>query len=134
MLDYFQGKEFDLEILHTNSKGECIDKIIKAYYEKVAALVMNARGFIYAAHFINDNIKGIKIKYYERDFNSVVAPAAKGVITGLVIQTYFFVLRCYFESRWLKKEMGIRNKLLIHMHTRNIFIAPQMNKQLVLHN
>ena len=64
--DYFQGKEFDLEILHTNSKGECIDKIIKAYYEKVAALVMNARGFIYAAHFINDNIKGIKIKYYEK--------------------------------------------------------------------
>jgi len=46
MLDYFQGKEFDLEILHTNSKGECIDKIIKAYYEKVAALVMNAHGFI----------------------------------------------------------------------------------------
>ncbi len=61
MIDYFKGKEFDLEIFYTNSEGECIDKIIKAYYEKVDALVMNPGGFTYAAHSINDAIKGIKI-------------------------------------------------------------------------
>ena len=100
MMDYAKTKGFELEIFYTNSEGDCIDRIIKAYYDKVDALVMNPGGFTYAAHSIRDTIKGVKIPYvevhisnhYERGLHSVVAPAATGVIMGLGLQVYFLGL------------------------------------------
>lgn len=100
MKEYAQKKGIDLEIFYTNSEGECIDRIIKAYYDKVDALVMNPGGFTYAAHSIRDTIKGVKIPYievhlsnhYERGIHSVIAPAAQGIIMGLGIQVYFLGL------------------------------------------
>jgi 3-dehydroquinate dehydratase-2 len=97
LVEYAQKKKFDLEIFSTNSEGECIDRIIKAHFDKVDVLVMNPGGFTYAAHSIRDTIKGVKIPYveihlsnhYERGLHSVVAPAAQGVIMGLGIQVYF---------------------------------------------
>ena len=98
--DYAKAKGFDLEIFYTNSEGECIDRIIKAYYDQVDVLVMNPGGFTYGAHSIRDTIKGVKIPYveihlsnhYERDIHSVIAQAAQGVIMGLGIQVYFMGL------------------------------------------
>jgi len=100
MKEYAQKKGIDLEIFYTNSEGECIDRIIKAYYDKVDVLVMNPGGFTYAAYAIRDTIKGVKIPYievhlsnhYERGIHSVIAPAAQGVIMGLGIQVYFLGL------------------------------------------
>jgi len=100
MREYAQKKGIDLEIFYTNSEGECIDRIIKAYYDKVDALVMNPGGFTYAAYAIRDTIKGVKIPYievhlsnhYERGIHSVIAPAAQGIIMGLGIQVYFLGL------------------------------------------
>jgi len=100
MNDYAEGKGFKLEIFYTNSEGECIDRIIKAYHDKVDVLVMNPGGFTYASHAIRDTIKGLKIPYveihlsnhYERGIHSVIAPAAQGVIMGLGIQVYFLGL------------------------------------------
>jgi len=97
MNDYAKAKGFDLEIFYTNSEGECIDRIIKAHYDKVDVLVMNPGGFTYAAYSIRDTIKGVKIPYieihlsnhYDRGIHSVIAPAANGVIMGLGIQVYF---------------------------------------------
>ena len=97
MLDYAKAKKFDLEIFYTNSEGACIDRIIKAYFDKIDVLVMNPGGFTYAAHAIRDTIKGVRIPYveihlsnhYERGLHSVIAPAAQGVIMGLGIQVYF---------------------------------------------
>ena len=97
LVEYAQKKKFDLEIFSTNSEGECIDRIIKAHFDKVDVLVMNPGGFTYAAHSIRDTIKGVKIPYvevhlsnhYERGLHSVVAPAAQGVIMGLGLQVYF---------------------------------------------
>ncbi|MGQ9695211.1 MAG: type II 3-dehydroquinate dehydratase, partial [Thermodesulfobacteriota bacterium] len=65
MKEYAQKKGIDLEIFYTNSEGECIDRIIKAYYDKVDALIMNPGGFTYAAYAIRDTIKGVKIPYIE---------------------------------------------------------------------
>ncbi len=98
--EYAQKKGIDLEIFYTNAEGECIDRIIKAYYEKVDALVMNPGGFTYAAYAIRDTIKGVKIPYievhlsnhYERGIHSVIASAAQGIIMGLGIQVYFLGL------------------------------------------
>ncbi len=100
MKEYAQKKGIDLEIFYTNSEGECIDRIIKAYYDKVDALVMNPGGFTYVAHSIRDTIKGVKIPYvevhlsnhYERGIHSVIAPAAQGIIMGLGTQVYFLGL------------------------------------------
>jgi 3-dehydroquinate dehydratase-2 len=100
MVDYAKTKKFELEIFYTNSEGECIDRIIKAYHDKVDVLVMNPGGFTYAAHSIRDTIKGVKMPYveihlsnhYERGLHSVVAPTAQGVIMGLGLQVYFMGL------------------------------------------
>ena len=100
LMKHAKTKGFELEIFYTNSEGACIDRIIKAYYDKVDALVMNPGGFTYAAHAIRDTIKGVRIPYvevhisnhYERGLHSVVAPAATGVIMGLGMQVYFLGL------------------------------------------
>jgi 3-dehydroquinate dehydratase-2 len=44
LYDYAKSKGFELEIFYTNSEGECIDRIIKAYHDKVDVLVMNHPG------------------------------------------------------------------------------------------
>ena len=100
LLDYAKAKGFELEIFYTNSEGECIDRIIKAYHDKVAALVMNPGGFTYSGKAIGDTIKGVRIPYVEvhlsnhfiRDIHSQIAGAAQGVIMGLGIQVYFLGL------------------------------------------
>ena len=100
MEDYAKKKKFDLEIFYTSSEGECIDRIIKAHFDKVDVLVMNPGGFTYAAQAIRDTIKGVKIPYveihlsnhYEREIHSVIAAAAQGVIMGFGIQVYFMGL------------------------------------------
>jgi len=97
LLDYAKAKGFELEIFYTNSEGECIDRIIKAYHDKVDALVMNPGGFTYYGKAIGDTVKGLKIPYVEvhlsnhfvRDIHSVIAAAADGIIMGLGIQVYF---------------------------------------------
>jgi 3-dehydroquinate dehydratase-2 len=100
LMKHAKAKGFELEIFYTNSEGACIDRIIKAYYDKVDALVMNPGGFTYAAYAIRDTIKGLRIPYVEvhisnhylRDIHSVIAAAADGVIMGLGIQVYFMGL------------------------------------------
>jgi 3-dehydroquinate dehydratase-2 len=100
LLDYARKKGFDLEIFYTNSEGECIDRIIKAYRDKVDALVMNPGGFTYSGKTIGDTVKGVSIPYvevhlsnhYVRDIHSVIAEAAQGIIMGLGIQVYFLGL------------------------------------------
>ena len=100
LLDYAKKKSFDLELFYTNSEGECIDRIIKAYRDKVDALVMNPGWFTYSGKAIGDTVKGVNIPYVEvhlsnhfvRDIHSVIADAAQGVIMGLGIQVYFLGL------------------------------------------
>jgi 3-dehydroquinate dehydratase-2 len=100
LLDYAKAKGCELEIFYTNSEGECIDRIIKAYHDKVDALVMNPGGFTYYGKAIGDTIKGVKMPYvevhlsnhYEREIHSLIASAAQGVIMGLGIQVYFLGL------------------------------------------
>jgi 3-dehydroquinate dehydratase-2 len=97
LLDYAKAKGCELEIFYTNSEGECIDRIIKAYHDQVDVLVMNPGGFTYYGKAIGDTIKGVKLPYvevhlsnhYERELHSMIASAAQGIIMGLGIQVYF---------------------------------------------
>ena len=100
LLDYAKAKGFELEIFYTNSEGECIDRIIKAYHAKVDALVMNPGGFTYYGRAIGETIKGVSMPYievhianhFERNVHSVIAEVAQGIIMGLGIQGYFLGL------------------------------------------
>ena len=100
MKEYAKKHDFELEIFYTNSEGDCIDKIIEAFHNKVDALVMNPGGFSYASYAIRDTIKGVEIPYveihlsnhYTRNIHSVIAPVAQGVIMGLGNQVYFLGL------------------------------------------
>lgn len=100
LLDYAKKKGFELEIFYTNSEGECIDRIIKAYHDKVDALVMNPGGFTFFGRAIGETIRGVSIPYievhianhYARGISSVIAEAAQGVILGLGLQGYFLGL------------------------------------------
>jgi len=100
LLDYAKAKGFELEIFYTNSEGECIDRIIKAYHDKVDALVMNPGGFTFFGRAIGETIRGVSIPYievhianhYARGISSVIAEAAQGVILGLGTQGYFLGL------------------------------------------
>lgn len=100
LLEHAKRIGVDLEVLYTNSEGECIDRITKAYHDKVDVLVMNPGGFTYGAHAIRDTVKAVRIPYlevhvsniYAREIQPVIAPAAKGVIMGLGIQGYVLAL------------------------------------------
>jgi 3-dehydroquinate dehydratase-2 len=100
LMDYAKVKGFELEIFYTNSEGACIDRIIRAYHDKVDALVMNPGGFSYSAKAIGDTIRGVRIPYVEvhmanhyfRGIHSPIADAAQGVVMGLGIQVYFLGL------------------------------------------
>jgi 3-dehydroquinate dehydratase II len=100
LLDYAEARGFELEIFYTNSEGACIDRIIKAYQDKIDALVMNPGGFTQTARAIGETVKGVRIPYvevhlsnhYARDMHSIIAEAAQGIIMGLGIQVYFLGL------------------------------------------
>ena len=111
LLDYSKAQGFALEIFYTNSEGDCINRIIKAFQDKVDALVMNPGGFTYSGKAIGDTIKGVRIPYvevhlsnhYVRDIHSVIADAAQGVIMGLGIQVYFLGLDAALYLASIKK-------------------------------
>ncbi len=100
VLDYAKAEGFELEIFYTNSEGDCINRIIKAYQDRVDALVMNPGGFTYGGKAIGDTIKGVSIPYveihvsnhYVRNIHSVIAEAAQAVIMGLGTHAYFLGL------------------------------------------
>lgn len=111
LAEYARAKGFALEIFYTNSEGECVDRIIKAYHDKVDVLVMNPGGFTYGSHAICDTIKGVKIPYvechlsniYARGIQPVIAPAARGVIMGLGVEVYFLGLDAALKIAGEKK-------------------------------
>jgi 3-dehydroquinate dehydratase-2 len=111
LLDYSKAQGFALEIFYTNSEGDCINRIIKAFQDKVDALVMNPGGFTYSGKAIGDTIKGVRIPYvevhlsnhYVRDIHSVIADAAQGVIMGLGMQGYFLGLDAALYLASIKK-------------------------------
>jgi 3-dehydroquinate dehydratase II len=100
LLEHAQRRDIELEIFYTNSEAECMDRITKAYHDRVDVLVMNPGGFTYGAHAIRDTIKGVGIPYvevhisniYARGIQPVIAPAAKGVIMGFGPHGYILAL------------------------------------------
>lgn len=95
--DYAKEKGFDLEIRYTNIEGEAIDILYAAEQGDVDCVVMNPGGFCLAGYALRDCMLGIKLpvvevhmtNHYARRIESVTGSAARGILLGLGIDTYF---------------------------------------------
>ena len=90
-----EGKKRNHEILmvQSNSEGEIIDFIQKAYFEKYEGIIINPGAYTHYSYAIHDALKGFDIPAVEvhlsnihtrEEFrrNSVTAPACIGQISG----------------------------------------------------
>lgn len=97
LTDYALARGFALEIYYTNVEGEAIDRLYSACNDDTDVVVINPGGFTHAGYALRDCIKGIALpvvevhmtNHYARDIHSVSASAARGVIMGFGIKTYF---------------------------------------------
>lgn len=94
---YAKERGFDLEIVYTNHEGDAIEHLYRATECGVDVIVMNPGGFSYSGHALRDCMKGISIpvvelhmtNHYDRGIHSATASAARGVLMGFGVQTYF---------------------------------------------
>jgi 3-dehydroquinate dehydratase-2 len=94
---YATERGFAIEIVYTNHEGETIDTLYRAATDGTDATVFNPGGFSYSGYAIRDCIKSITVpvvevhltNHYARDIHCVTAAAAKGVLMGFGIRTYF---------------------------------------------
>jgi len=90
----------DLEIYYSNIEGEAIRKLLDAKRAGIDGVVMNPAGFLYSGTALADTLLAIDVPYVEvhmsnidaRGKVSVLAPVAKGMITGLGIHSYTLAL------------------------------------------
>ncbi|MEM7074397.1 MAG: type II 3-dehydroquinate dehydratase [Pseudomonadota bacterium] len=90
----------EIEILYTNAEGEAISAIYRAVREGIDGLLMNPAGFLYAGYALRDCLRAVPLPYVEihmsnidaRGMESVTAPEAVGMITGLGVQSYRWAL------------------------------------------
>ena len=97
-----QQHGYELEILYTNSQGDCIDRIYAAVEEGIDAIVMNPGGFTYAGDALADTIKGVApLPYVEvhisnqaaRGIDGATAKVADCVIHGIGVYGYLLALQ-----------------------------------------
>jgi len=94
----------EIDIFQSNHEGEIIDRLQKAYADKVDGIVINPGGLTHTSVSLHDAIASIApIPVIEvhisnvaarEDFRhvSLTAPACKGQIAGLGIQGYIYAL------------------------------------------
>lgn len=99
--DYASTRSFEIEILYTNHEGEAIERLyVAATAGDIDAVVMNPGGFSYCGYALRDCVKSIAIpvvevhltNHYARDIHSVSASAARGILMGFGINTYFLAV------------------------------------------
>ena len=104
------GRELGVEIecFQTNTEGEMVEKIHRAYLEGYSALVINAGAWTHYSYAIRDALEILNIPivevhmsniYAREEFRhtSVIAPVASGQISGFGIHSYLLGLRAAVE-------------------------------------
>lgn len=98
---YAEEKGFEIEIAYTNIEGEAIDRIYAANAEGIDGLLLNPAGFQYAGYALRDCLKGVRetlpcieVHLTKKSIeggalHTVTAEAARGMICGLGIDSYF---------------------------------------------
>ena len=103
-----QSKNIHLETFQSNCEGEIIDRIQKAYYDKVDGIIINPGAYTHYSYAIRDAIASIEVpiievhisnvhKREEFRHNSVTAPVCTGQIVGLGLQGYLLAVDAILE-------------------------------------
>lgn len=88
-----------IEVFQSNSEGEIIDRLQKAYHDKVDGIIINPGAFTHYSYAIRDALSGIDVPKLEvhisnihkrEEFRriSVTAAACSGQIVGLGLKGY----------------------------------------------
>ena len=104
------AEELDLavECFQTNHEGEMVEKIHRALEDGIDAVVINAGAWTHYSYAIMDALGILKVPIIEvhmshlnrrEEFRhySVIAPLAKGQITGFGVKSYLLGLRAAWE-------------------------------------
>jgi 3-dehydroquinate dehydratase-2 len=103
-----KGLGCSVETFQTNHEGEMCEKIHQAYQEKVNAVIINAGAWTHYSYALRDALAILKVPIVEvhmsniharEEFRrySVIAPLAKGQITGFGLYSYLLGLRAAVE-------------------------------------
>ncbi|MBN1847572.1 MAG: type II 3-dehydroquinate dehydratase [Deltaproteobacteria bacterium] len=93
-----------LECFQTNHEGEMVEKIHNAHLEKIDAVIVNAGAWTHYSYALQDALAILEVPIVEVHMShihtreqfrhySVVAPIAKGQITGFGADSYLLGLR-----------------------------------------
>jgi len=94
----------ELETFQTNNEGDMVNRIHKAYFDKVDAVIINPGAWTHYSIAIRDALDILEVPFIEfhmsnvsarDDFRhiSVLADIAKGIISGFGDDTYLLALR-----------------------------------------
>ncbi len=97
------AKGIDLETFQSNKEGEIIDRLQKAYHDKVDGIVINPGAYTHYSYAIRDALAVFTVPKIEvhisnihqrEEFRhtSVTAPVCTGQIAGLGLQGYLLAM------------------------------------------
>ena len=99
----------EVEVFQNNSEGAIIDRIQKAYYEKVIGIVINPGAYTHYSIAIRDALGSIedipKIEVHisnvhrreEFRHNSVTVPVCNGQVVGLGLKGYLYAMEAVLD-------------------------------------
>ena len=99
----------EVEVFQNNSEGAIIDRIQKAYYEKVSGIVINPGAYTHYSIAIRDALSSIedipKIEVHisnvhrreEFRHTSVTVPVCNGHVVGLGLKGYLYAMEAVLD-------------------------------------
>ena len=98
----------EIETYQSNCEGEIIDRIQKAYYDKVDGIIINPGAYTHYSYAIRDALASFDVpkievhisnvhKREEFRHTSVTAPVCTGQIVGLGLQGYLLAVDAILE-------------------------------------
>jgi len=104
-----------IETFQSNSEGEIIDRLQKAYYDQVDGIIINPGAYTHYSYAIRDALTSIeapKIEVHisnihareEFRHTSVTAPVCTGQIAGLGLQGYLLAVDAIINMQSKKTE------------------------------
>lgn len=114
LVDYLQEeaskKKIELEVVQSNSEGEIIDFIQKAYYEEIDGIIINPGAYTHYSYAIRDALASINVpiievhisnvhKREEFRHTSVTAPVCTGQIVGLGFLGYSLAMDAVIDKK-----------------------------------
>ncbi len=113
LLGLLENKAMELgvtiETFQSNCEGEIIDRLQKAYYDKIEGIIINPGAYTHYSYAIRDALASLTVPKIEvhisnihqrEEFRhvSVTAPACSGQITGLGLQGYLLAVDAIVKS------------------------------------